>query len=71
MGRLQESIAKIEKHILEITRDWKTFQRVQAVPGIGRILGLTLALETGDPQRFADAGNFASYCRSESAKDLW
>jgi transposase len=33
------------------------------VPGIGRILGLTIALETGDPKRFADAGNFASYCR--------
>jgi transposase len=63
MGRLQESIGKIEKHILEVTRDWKTFQRVQEVPGIGKILGLTIALETGEPQRFAGAGNFASYCR--------
>jgi transposase len=63
MGQLQESIAKIEKHILTVTKEWKTFQRVQEVPGIGRILGLTIALETGDPQRFADAGHFASYCR--------
>jgi transposase len=37
---------------------------VQEVPGIGKILGLTIALETGDPKRFADAGNFASYCRA-------
>ncbi len=48
---------------MEATKEEKTFQRVQDVPGIGKILGLTIALETGDPQRFADAGNFASYCR--------
>jgi transposase len=36
---------------------------VQEVPGIGKILGLTIALETGDPKRFTDAGKFASYCR--------
>jgi transposase len=63
MGQLQESIAKIEKHILATAGEWNTFQRVQDVPGIGRILGLTIALETGEPQRFASAGNFASYCR--------
>ena len=63
MGQLQESIAKIEKHILATAGEWKTFQRVQDVPGIGKILGLTIALETGQPQRFASAGNFASYCR--------
>jgi transposase len=63
MSRLQESIARIEKHILAATKEWPTFQRVREVPGIGKILGLTIALETGDPKRFAGAGNFASYCR--------
>jgi transposase len=38
MGQLQESINKIEKHILAATKEWKTFQRVQDVPGIGKIL---------------------------------
>ena len=61
---LRQSIAKIEKHVLEVTREWPTLRRVQDVPGIGKILGLTIALETGDPKRFADAGNFASYCRA-------
>jgi len=42
---------------------WKTYQRLQELPGIGKILGLTIALETGDAKRFAAAGNFASYCR--------
>src|ERR1041385_5006036 len=31
--------------------------------GAGKILGLTIALETGEAKRFADAGNFASYSR--------
>jgi transposase len=31
--------------------------------GHRKILGLTIALETGDPKGFADAGHFASYCR--------
>jgi transposase len=63
MGQLEESVAKIEKHVLAMTKDWTTFQRVQEVPGIGKILGLTIALETGEPSRFAGAGHFASYCR--------
>ena len=36
---------------------------LQTVTGIGKILGLTIMLETGDIHRFAGAGNFASYCR--------
>lgn len=63
MGQLQESITKIEKHILETAGERKLFERVKEVPGIGKILGLTIALETGDPKRFAGAGHFASYCR--------
>ncbi len=34
-----------------------------AKSGIGDILGLTIALETGDIGRFAKVGNYASYCR--------
>jgi len=63
MGQFAESVARIEKHVLTTTKDWTTFQRVQEVPGIGKILGLTIALETGEPSRFAGAGHFASYCR--------
>jgi transposase len=34
-----------------------------SVPGIGQILATTILLETGPIERFADAGNFASYAR--------
>jgi len=63
MSHLSGSITRLEKHILEEVASWTTYQRLQELPGIGRILGLTIALETGDAKRFADAGHFASYCR--------
>jgi transposase len=63
MGHLSDSITKLEQHILGVTGKTAAYQRLQELPGIGKILGLTIALETGDAQRFADAGNFASYCR--------
>jgi transposase len=63
MAHHTEAIRKLEQHILGVAGNWPAYQRLQALPGIGKILGLTIALETGDASRFADAGNFASYCR--------
>ena len=63
MGHLTEAIKKMEQHILAVAGEWTSYQRLQELPGIAKILGLTIALETGDAKRFADAGNFASYCR--------
>jgi hypothetical protein len=39
------------------------FKILQTITGVGKILGLTIMLETGDIHRFAGAGNYASYCR--------
>ena len=33
------------------------------MPGVGKVLGLTIMLETGPVSRFPSAGNYASYCR--------
>jgi transposase len=63
MGHLQDAITQLEQHVLSVAGKWDTSQRLQELPGIGKILGLTIALETGDAQRFADASHFASYCR--------
>jgi len=63
MGHLSDAIEKMEKHILSQCVHTGTYQRLQELPGIGKILGLTIALETGDVKRFASAGDFASYCR--------
>ncbi len=34
-----------------------------SIPGVGKILALTIMLETGPIHRFAKVGNYASYCR--------
>ncbi len=63
MGQLTQAINKIEAHVLSVAGKWSPYQRLQELPGIGKILGLTIALETGEAKRFAGAGNFASYWR--------
>jgi len=36
---------------------------LSTVPGIGKALSMTIALETGDISRFKTVGDYASYCR--------
>jgi transposase len=60
---LDQSIERIESHVLKRTRKMPEYKRLLTLPGIGRILGMTLALETGDVKRFASPGDYASYCR--------
>jgi transposase len=41
-----------------------------SIGGVGEILALTIMLETGDIERFAQVGNFTSYCRCVSSEKL-
>ena len=43
------------------------YTRLLTIPGVGKILALTIMLETGPVSRFAKAGNYASYCRKVSS----
>ncbi len=63
IDHLTGQIRKIEAIILERVKLQPPFVALQNIPGIGKVLGLTIMLETGDPHRFAKAGAFASYCR--------
>jgi transposase len=63
MEQLSDGISQIEAEVLRVAGKWTSYQRLQTVPGIGKILGLTIALETGEVRRFGSAGQFASYCR--------
>jgi transposase len=38
------------------------------IPGIGKILALTIMLETGPIRRFGKVGNYVSYCRKVSSQ---
>src|SRR6266851_2534737 len=65
---LTESIEKIEKVVLASARELPSYAKLATLPGVGKILGMTITMEVGDIKRFADAGNFASYCRTVEAK---
>jgi transposase len=59
------SLAKaIEKSVLEMVGPYNSFQRILQLPGFGPILGMTIALESGEFSRFPSAGDYASYCRA-------
>lgn len=45
----------------------EAYQGLLSIPGVGRILALTIMLETGPISRFAKVGNFVSYCRKVSS----
>lgn len=40
-----------------------TLDRLETIPGVGRILGLTLLYEIHDIARFSTVQRFSSYCR--------
>jgi len=44
------------------------YAKLTSLPGVGRILGMTITMEVGDIKRFAGPGNFASYCRAVAAE---
>jgi transposase len=66
--QLSASIARLEKAVLASARELPCHARLTTLPGVGRILGMTITMEVGEVQRFAGAGNFASYCRTVAAE---
>jgi transposase len=66
--QLDKSIGRIERAVLREVRKLPYYERLHTLPGVGRILGMTITLEVGDIERFGTAGNFASYCRAVDAR---
>jgi transposase len=66
----QAEIHGLERLALDLYRGEDNYQLLQTVKGIGRILGLTIGLETGSISRFRKAGNYASYCRCVSSQRI-
>jgi transposase len=70
MQALEKSILRIEKAVLDCAREIPLYERLLTLPGIGRILGMTITMEVGDIKRFESDGDFASYCRLVDAQRL-
>jgi len=67
---LEKSIQRIEKAVLACAREIPLYEKLLTLPGIGKILGMTITMEVGDIKRFKTDGDFASYCRMVDAKRL-
>lgn len=61
---IDQQVSAIERSLLAKVKGQLPFKGLKTVSGIGDVLALTIALETGDIGRFAAAGNFASYART-------
>jgi transposase len=60
-------IRKMESVVLKKVKLRPEYVNLLTVPGIGKILALTIMLETGDIGRFSGVGNYSSYCRCVKA----
>ena len=60
---LDAKVKQIEKAIYCEIKLEKQFAVITTMPGVGKILGMTVMLEVDDFSRFAAPGNYASYCR--------
>ena len=63
MQFLKERITEIEKAVLRQARLREEYRKLMTVSGIGKILAMTIMLETGEITRFPEVGNYVSYCR--------
>lgn len=65
-----KSIQQLEKAVLSCAQKIPLFKSLLTIPGIGRILGMTITMEVGDIKRFKTDGDFASYSRMVDAKRM-
>jgi transposase len=65
LTRKIKEVEAVVENKLEIK---EPYDRLLTEPGVGKILGLTVMLETGPISRFAKVGNYVSYCRKVSSK---
>ena len=65
---LTRQIRTIETFLEKKVEFQDTYRKLETIPGVGKILGMTIMLETGPIERFEKVGNFASYCRVVSSQ---
>jgi len=67
---LSGRIKQLEKIIHKVAKLKDEYKLLKTVPGIWKILALTIMYETGPIERFAKVGNYASYCRCVGSKRI-
>jgi transposase len=67
---LDRSIGRIDKAVLGCAREIPLYEKLLTLPGIGKVLGMTITMEVGEISRFKTDGDLASYCRVVDAKRI-
>jgi transposase len=67
---LTKEITMLEKTVQARVSLRPEYENLLSVDGIGKILALTIMLETGVISRFGKVGNFASYCRCVDSRKI-
>ncbi len=63
---LTRKIREIERVVEDRSKLKDSYRHLLTLPGVGKILALTIMMETGPIERFKKAGNYVSYCRKVS-----
>ena len=67
---LDAAVEEVERQVLSRCKERWQYRLATTMPGVGQVLGMTIALETGDIERFANAGHYASYARCVKSQRL-
>jgi len=67
---LNRSVGCIEKEVLGWAREIPIYDKLLTLPGVGKILAMTITMEVGDIGRFKIDGDFASYCRAVDSRRM-
>lgn len=67
---LRAQAERLERWVLDLLPDRPGLGLLKSAPGIGKILGMTVLMETGPVERFAGVGDYASYCRMVGSQHL-
>ena len=70
MNALDQQIKMLEQAILKQAKLDDRYCCLLSIGGVGQVLALTIMLETGDIGRFAQVGNYTSYCRCVGSEKL-
>jgi transposase len=70
MRCLEGEISSLERVVQTRVKLRPGYRYLLSVSGIGKILALTIMLETGEIRRFPSVGDFASYCRCVKSEKM-
>jgi len=63
LQQLNTQIEEVEAYVLKAWPHPEQYAILSSTPGIGKILGMTILLETGPIERFSQVGHYSSYAR--------